>query len=522
MDERRRNIRGNHFPVTHVMQSCSGYPLEERIQDERSIQFPVTHAYQADYRIPPHPPMTHAYQSSYRPYGLEERTHNERDINFPVTIEPQGDYYGSRRTSAASSPCLPDLTWVDQGVTTLQSNFDTWRPSPTARLEVKYALGSGQVAAPFSVTRAQFDAVCENYQFCPAFLRRVIGRASLFEHHFGWGGTTPSESTTPSERTTQSESRTPPSESGKPNHLEIALATFEIDAFICLLHYDIGSQDPRNVRCVLFLKSRDYIRPSRLRLHIIRAWFDKHQELLERHPLLILNVILSFIQARAHEYVRGRKDLLDMEARLGVTRNLRGLLQSGYADVSYDYEILNADLAGLSKRVADNEMSAATILEHAKVLQRIVRICEMYEKPTGSAQDTDILSITSEQQEEIQSTITRAELYLKHMKFMQDVLQSLTAVLYNRIGKNDTRSMKTIAVVTLFVLPSTLVSSIFSTGIFNFQANESVTDPQVVSSYGWVYLLTCLLLTLVTLAAWVCWYIWGNAWLDGFRRSQRL
>jgi hypothetical protein len=67
--------------------------------------------------------------------------------------------------------------------------------------------------------------------------------------------------------------------------------------------------------------------------------------------------------------------------------------------------------------------------------------------------------------------------------------------------------MKTIAVVTLFILPSTLVSPIFSTGIFNFQAKESETDPQVVSSYGWAYLFARLLLTLVTLAAWICWYI---------------
>jgi hypothetical protein len=58
-------------------------------------------------------------------------------------------------------------------------------------------------------------------------------------------------------------------------------------------------------------------------------------------------------------------------------------------------------------------------------------------------------------------------------------------------------------VVIPFTLPSTLVSSIFSTGIFNFQAKESAIDPQVVSSYGWVYLLTCLLLTLVTLAEWI-------------------
>jgi hypothetical protein len=194
------------------------------------------------------------------------------------------------------------------------------------------------------------------------------------------------------------------------------VAIYENDALICLLRSNIGNLGPKGVRCVLFVKSQDYMKSSQLGLHTIRLWFDKHQKLLERHPLLIINVILAFMQARAHEYVRGRQDLLDMDARLGVTHNLRGLRQSGYADVSYDFEVLNADLAGFSKRVADNELSAATILEHAKALQRIVRIYEMYEKPLGSADDMKLLAITSEQQEEIQSTITRAELYLKHMK----------------------------------------------------------------------------------------------------------
>jgi Mg2+ and Co2+ transporter CorA len=42
----------------------------------------------------------------------------------------------------------------------------------------------------------------------------------------------------------------------------------------------------------------------------------------------------------------------------------------------------------------------------------------------------------------------------------QDVLQSLTAVLYNRINKQDADSMKTIAVVTLVFLPATFVSAV--------------------------------------------------------------
>jgi Mg2+ and Co2+ transporter CorA len=154
-------------------------------------------------------------------------------------------------------------------------------------------------------------------------------------------------------------------------------------------------------------------------------------------------------------------------------------------------------------------------------MQRIIRICGVLEKPSDLVNHTAWSLDTSGQQEEIQSTITRAELYFRQMKMMQDVLQSLTAVLYNHISKNDARPMKTIAVVTLIILPSTLVSSIFSTGIFNFHADESFTGPKVISAYGWVYLLTCLLLTFITLVAWICWYLWGNIWLDKFRRSWR-
>ncbi len=68
----------------------------------------------------------------------------------------------------------------------------------------------------------------------------------------------------------------------------------------------------------------------------------------------------------------------------------------------------------------------------------------------------------------IHATIIRAELYLRHVKMAQTSLQSLSAVLYNRINKQDTDSMKTIAVVTLVFLPATFVSAIFSTGVFNF------------------------------------------------------
>jgi hypothetical protein len=143
-----------------------------------------------------------------------------------------------------------------------------------------------------------------------------------------------------------------------------------------------------------------------------------------------------------------------------------------------------------------NTLSAETILEHAKAFQRIVCICENYDKAVASshhslgqsatASASALLAVTaaamSEQQEEVQSTITRAEIYLKHATMTQAVVQSLTSVLYNRISQNDNSSMKTIAVVTLFFLPATFVSAIFSTGIFNFHAGEPSHAQNIVSS----------------------------------------
>jgi Mg2+ and Co2+ transporter CorA len=175
--------------------------------------------------------------------------------------------------------------------------------------------------------------------------------------------------------------------------------------------------------------------------------------------------------------------------------------------VPYDYGLLNAGIAGLARKVADAELSASTLREFAERLFRLVEFCENYQSQTSTAKTSS--PIISEQREGVQATISRADLYLKHMKMTQDVVQSLTAVLYNRINEHDSQSMKTIAVVTLFFLSATFVSSIFSTVIFNFHASEG-NNPQTISKYGWVYLLIYMLLTALSLIIWACWYRWGS------------
>ena len=91
-----------------------------------------------------------------------------------------------------------------------------------------------------------------------------------------------------------------------------------------------------------------------------------------------MNVLLEFIQFRAHPYVHWTHELYNLEARLGVTRDSESLKQYGYTGVDHDFALLNADLAGVAKKFAYPELSASKLLEHAKGLKRLVGIWEDY------------------------------------------------------------------------------------------------------------------------------------------------
>ncbi|KUJ14471.1 uncharacterized protein LY89DRAFT_736505 [Mollisia scopiformis] len=383
-----------------------------------------------------------------------------------------------------------DASWDAASPPPLQ----TWTRAPQGQ-NIMIGEGSGQNSSPFSMTAQVFTRKCSEIGFSQPFLDKLISRAPLFEYRFVFPGPTDPTATAVS-----------------PTHLEVAMANFENDSFFCLFRY--GLIDRRS-HCLLFLKTGDYLKKDLLKATDFIPWLDNNQEVLQRHPMLILNVILAFIQGREYEFVEWRMDLYDMESRLGVTRDGTYLNSSGYASIDHDFRLLNADIAGFVKKVADTELSASTVLEHAKSVQRLMGICEDLQSSPNNQ-----LRILSEQREELQATIIRAELYLKHMKMARDVLQSLTAVLYNRISKQDTDSMKTIAVVTLVFLPATFISAIFSTGIFNFHATESPDNPRTVSKYGWVYLIACLLSTALTLISWSCWYRWGRVWLEKLNFSR--
>ncbi|KAI1870654.1 uncharacterized protein JN550_005197 [Neoarthrinium moseri] len=77
-------------------------------------------------------------------------------------------------------------------------------------------------------------------------------------------------------------------------------------------------------------------------------------------------------------------------------------------------------------------------------------------------------------------------------------------------GKDST-SMKIIALITAAYLPGTFVATLFSMGMFDWQANSSGDDSQqsrhsAVSPDFWIYWAVAVPLTILTLAGWAFWW----------------
>jgi uncharacterized membrane protein YwaF len=72
-------------------------------------------------------------------------------------------------------------------------------------------------------------------------------------------------------------------------------------------------------------------------------------------------------------------------------------------------------------------------------------------------------------------------------------------------ARQDSSSMKTIAVLTMFFLPATFVSSLLGTNLVALNTNGNGRAKFVVSELWWIYLVSAVPLTLFTLFVWWFW-----------------
>ncbi|KAL6399787.1 hypothetical protein AUP68_17194 [Ilyonectria robusta] len=71
-------------------------------------------------------------------------------------------------------------------------------------------------------------------------------------------------------------------------------------------------------------------------------------------------------------------------------------------------------------------------------------------------------------------------------------------------AQRDSKTMRTIAFMTLVFLPSTLAASVFSTGIFDLSKTRG-SGETVVAPLWWIFAIVSLLLTTMVIVAWFVW-----------------
>ncbi|KAL1616179.1 hypothetical protein SLS56_011503 [Neofusicoccum ribis] len=89
------------------------------------------------------------------------------------------------------------------------------------------------------------------------------------------------------------------------------------------------------------------------------------------------------------------------------------------------------------------------------------------------------------------------------LKSLEKRIANITSLAFNIVTQEDSRSMHTIALITLVFLPSTLIATVFSSSFFDFSVDNKSSSVHL-SSLFWVFWVISIPITAVVV------YLWWN------------
>ncbi|KAB2581266.1 hypothetical protein DBV05_g268 [Lasiodiplodia theobromae] len=96
-------------------------------------------------------------------------------------------------------------------------------------------------------------------------------------------------------------------------------------------------------------------------------------------------------------------------------------------------------------------------------------------------------------------------------------IANITSLAFNIVTQEDSRSMHTIALITLVFLPSTLIATVFSSSFFDFTtADDDKSTGVHLSSLFWIFWVISIPVTLVVVSCW-----WCFKWNSNRRKKKR-
>jgi hypothetical protein len=383
-------------------------------------------------------------------------------------------------------------------------------------IQIIAAHGWGNDDSPLSLTVEDFKKALGWLRLSPELLRRLPAFNSdvphFWEHCVTRKGEQPSNASS--------------SSSQGLNALHLA---FKVDLrgcayAMCLFRYDY---DMRQMKGLIF--ECQSVRPSQIfiREHctFVERILNEERLRLSESPLQLITSIFAALESRLQLDISVFcTELLKSEGLINVTKRTEHITKCGFTLGSSDDGEINA-------RLYDSLIDLGQACSRTEVL---LRFCDDFEKLLRAAYAA-VPNQNSEYQallRENASTMRRLHVDKTEIAFAQTRLQSKFAILHNLIShhhsqlnaniamacKSNSRAMRSISFLSLIFLPTTFVSAMFSTTVFNFQAwpnDANVTGDggtgQVVSPAWWIYMVCCILLTAVTSGIW---YLWN-------RRAER-
>ncbi|PSR85615.1 hypothetical protein BD289DRAFT_254186 [Coniella lustricola] len=109
--------------------------------------------------------------------------------------------------------------------------------------------------------------------------------------------------------------------------------------------------------------------------------------------------------------------------------------------------------------------------------------------------------------DEYDDKIRDCTMRLDGMSIATQWAQGETSVEIGLATSNDSKHMRSIAIVTMVFLPGTFLASVFSMSFFSW-FSESGTSQVQVSSYIWIYIAVALVFTVITIGLWYYFNIW--------------
>ena len=366
------------------------------------------------------------------------------------------------------------------------------------------ACGSGDLSKdPFKMSREVTDRVGHDWGFPSKLFEQfhvsphLMAMTHLIEYDLGIG-----------------ESITSSADLPFPRFVNLAVADFGYgdNWYLCILRHDIVTQ----VTACFFI----YHKQPELQDFFFHLQ-DKTADIL-MNPITLLWIIMKqhvlFYYNLKEKSSLSWRSIYELRGKLDIVPDEKRMAERKYATIERDYKVLTAELYEVSQNAYERQAYFMASANNVKEIVQINKTLHDARQRIAKFLDSERLlreTVYRQLDERLAVMTHDFEYRVNELRTCAAILQSQFSVLYNMINQRDNQlslvqaessrdiaeamrydgtSMKTIAVVALVFIPSTFISTVFATTLFNFKDTTKL---------WWVYLLLCLLSTGTTLGAWL-------------------